>query len=116
MRFQGPHPTRRLLEAATHNCPCCGIQFHVNQAHRYDFNHPQKLDDDNVEYPIIVDRAFSPDGTPVDVCQRCFLPCCPRCERIVGEGMIACTRCTTHPGCEHNADDPIAVAARRAKQ
>lgn len=106
MRFRGPVPTLGLGDPATYNCPCCGERYKTLVVGHYDFDHPQQVGNDAIEFPRIVERATIADGTQLAICDRCHQPCCPRCEHVAGEGMIVCTRCTTFPGCAHSPDCP----------
>lgn len=106
------------------DCPCCGEKYEalITVSEEYE---DERGDTTYLPGGLVwadtVRRAETPQGEPLEMCSRCHEPCCPRCECIFGEGVLACTRCTrsftcVHDGRSHPLDSPRASFSAKKEQ
>lgn len=82
-------------------CPCCEVPYLANVDRRY--GETVQTGPGASFTPILIFTATHVErNVELDICATCGEPCCPRCTRIAGEGLIACTRCTNYSTCTHD--------------
>lgn len=104
-------------DTKVYDCPCCGQKYEA----RITVSEEYEDADGNITYlpgglvwANTVRRAKTPQGETLTMCSRCSEPCCPRCEYIFGEGIVACTRCTRSDTCVHDGrSHPLALPRTR---